>query len=416
MNIWLVTTGEPLQLQNERPHRVGILSNKLVKQNHNVIWWTTTFDHQSKNYIYDNDKEVIISEKLKMTFMHSSIGYRKNVSLNRLINHKLVADKFRRLAESKKTPDIIYCSFPTIDLSYQAVKYGIKNNIPVIIDTRDLWPDIFINPFPKFSHSLINLLLSKYIKQTKYLFKNCESITAVSEKYLNWALNYGSRKRTINDQVFPLAYEKHNNSNNDNLTNQIDAFSKIGINPSKKIAWFVGTFGRTYDLTTVIKSARILENNEVNDIQFVLTGDGEKMNEWSKLAKGLKNVVFTGWVNKPELQYLSSIADIGLMAYSKGAPQGLPNKIFEYMSAGVPILSSLQSETKELLSKNKIGLTYEPLNVDGFVEKLLYLCKDDLLREQMGTSGKELLEKEYTADIVYDRLIQHLEKQSKKNR
>ena len=77
------------------------------------------------------------------------------------------------------------------------------------------------------------------------------------------------------------------------------------------------------------------------------------MKKWSKLAIGLQNVVFTGWVNKHELKYLSDIADIGLMAYSKGAPQGLPNKIFEYMSSGIPILSSLQGETEDFLKLNK---------------------------------------------------------------
>jgi len=80
------------------------------------------------------------------------------------------------------------------------------------------------------------------------------------------------------------------------------------------------------------------------------------------------------------------------------------------------ILSSLQSETKALLSKNSIGLTYELLSVDSFTEKLLCLCKDDLLREQIGISGRELLEREYTADIVYDKLIQYLEKQVKIDR
>lgn len=67
-------------------------------------------------------------------------------------------------------------------------------------------------------------------------------------------------------------------------------------------------------------------------------------------------------------------------------------------------------------SKNGIGLTYELLSVDSFTEKLLCLCKDDLLREQIGISGRELLEREYTADIVYDKLIQYLEKQVKIDR
>ena len=133
------------------------------------------------------------------------------------------------------------------------------------------------------------------------------------------------------------------------------------------------------------------------------------MRNWKKLAKGLQNVVFTGWANKHELNYLSSIADIGLMSYSIGAPQGLPNKIFEYMSSGVPILSSLRGETKDFLELNRIGLSYEPGSVESFLKKLKTLLKDEALRSDFGKSGKTLLENQFTSEIVYNNLIKYLE-------
>ena len=55
MNIWLVMSGEPLEMFGERPHRVGILSKMLVQKGHKVTWFTTTFDHQHKKYWFNND-------------------------------------------------------------------------------------------------------------------------------------------------------------------------------------------------------------------------------------------------------------------------------------------------------------------------------------------------------------------------
>lgn len=54
MNIWLVTIGEPLPIDegNYRLLRVGILANLLVKKNHNVIWWTSTFNHIEKKTLF----------------------------------------------------------------------------------------------------------------------------------------------------------------------------------------------------------------------------------------------------------------------------------------------------------------------------------------------------------------------------
>ena len=49
-----------------------------------------------------------------------------------------MADTFNHLK-----PDIIVVSLPTIEFSYEACRYGEKNNVPVIVDVRDLWPDSF---------------------------------------------------------------------------------------------------------------------------------------------------------------------------------------------------------------------------------------------------------------------------------
>ena len=161
---------------------------------------------------------------------------------------------------------------------------------------------------------------------------------------------------------------------------------------------------------TIIQAARRLVNYR-NDIQFVFTGDGEKMNEWVNQSQGLDNVIFTGWVDKMQLAYLSSIADIGLMAYAKNAPQGLPNKIFEYLSAGIPILSSLQNETKELLEEYIVGRTYQANNIDSFINNLNVLTGNDILRNEMSARGRDIFEQKYSAKVVYEGLVDFIEEQ-----
>nr|MZG82429.1 glycosyltransferase WbuB [Photobacterium lucens] len=64
MNIWLVMSGEPLSLHGERPHRVGILSEMLVEKGHHVTWWTTTFDHQKKDFLFKETTEINVSDNL----------------------------------------------------------------------------------------------------------------------------------------------------------------------------------------------------------------------------------------------------------------------------------------------------------------------------------------------------------------
>ncbi len=404
MKIWLITSGEPIPINDQRPHRTGILSKMFAETGNQITWWSTTFDHQMKQYLYEDDAEVEINENLKIIFLHSRTKYHKNISLKRIKNHREVSVKFEKKAKKKSVPDLIFCSFPTIDLAYASVLYAKEKKVPVIIDVRDLWPDIFVNPFPDIFKPVIKLGLFKYFRKTKYIFKNACAITAVSNEYLQFGLNYACRKKTKMDKVFPIGFQTE-----PNLSKEINHndFSYLKINPKKINIWFVGTFGRTYDLSTVISVAKMLDKTNPN-INFIFTGDGEKMKKWRNESSGLDNIIFTGWVEKKELKYISEISNIGLMAYVKGAPQGLPNKIYEYMSSSLPILSSLQSETKELIEKEKIGLTYTPNNPEDLLAKLKLLVENKDLLNEMSLNSFTIFDKKFDSKKIYKNLINYL--------
>jgi len=411
LNIWLIASGEPLEYFGERPHRVGMLSRVLRDRGHDVAWWTTTFDHQHKKYFFNSTSNAKTQCGVNMVFLHSGTPYFKNISYARIKNHLEVANEFRSISNSCQVPNVIFCAYPTIDLAYEATKFAVKNNVPIVIDIRDLWPRIFLNPFPKIFHPIVSIFLFKYNNKAKYVFENCTSIIAVSEKYLNYGLYLGKRAKSKIDLVYPLAF--HRNTLDGSLELSLrDKYKKFGLDVEKTIVWFVGTFGQTYDLTTVIKAAKKMQNQ--NNVQFVFTGDGEMFKDWALLAEGSLNTLFTGWVNAENLAYLSSVADIGLLAYKKNAPQGLPNKIFEYLSAGIPILSSLEGESKFLLKEREVGLSYEAGNVDSFIQKLKEYIDDSELMNKTSRKCTALYEKSYSTQNVYGDLATYLEVVAKK--
>lgn len=404
MKIWLITSGEPIPLKKERPHRAGILAKILHRNGDKVIWWTTTFDHQKKQYLFNENTEEQSDEGYQRFYLHSKTPYHKNVSLSRIKNHKEVASSFHLEARIKEKPDVIFCSYPTIELAYEAVKYGVDYNIPVIIDVRDLWPNIFISPFHKFLRPFIKIGLLNYARKAKYVFVNSTGITGVSPKYLEFGLNYGNRKRSSKDAVFPLGYDSEGKKE---VSLQNLDYSHLNIKEDKFNIWFVGTFGRTYDLSTVITCAKNIELVHPN-VNFIFTGDGENMVKWKELAHGCSNIIFTGWVGKNELHYISTIAKVGLMAYSKGAPQGLPNKIYEYMASGLPILSSLEGETKEILKEENIGLSYKANDPIDLANKIDFLLKDTSSLISLGNNSKRVFDEKFDSAVVYKKLVKYL--------
>ncbi|MGA8026508.1 MAG: glycosyltransferase, partial [Bryobacteraceae bacterium] len=137
--------------------------------------------------------------------------------------------------------------------------------------------------------------------------------------------------------------------------------------------------------------------------------EGENRPRYEKLAGGLDNVVFTGWLNAKQIACMMRMAHIGLAAYRKSAPQGLPNKIFEYMAAGLPVLSSLSGECERFLEANACGVSYAPGSADSFIEALLPLVENEKLRKELGTNGLNSFRSRYAASVVYPQLVEYLE-------
>lgn len=405
-NIWLITIGEPLPCLGQytsRYLRTGMLAKTLALRGNTVTWWTSSFDHAHK--IHYSNPPVYIPEYNYWVVYLKGVSYSHNVSFRRLLNHYQVAKDFERLSVQEQPPNLIYCSYPTIELSLAAVYYGRQNHVPVIIDVRDLWPDIFLNILPKPLSWLGRLLIMPYYFMSKKIFKECDALTAVSENYLDWGLRRGCRIKTEKDLVFMHGYQPF--GDDVPICAEIkEHFVELGVIESRTICWFVGTFGRSYDLIPVIEAAKKLEAMGRKDIQFVFSGEGENRELWQRHATGLNNVVFTGWINTRQLTYLLSIADIGLMAYSKDAPQGLPNKIFEYLSVGIPIISCLNGETAAFISDHDCGLSYEPGNSDSFLNALDKTIKSGFNNKH---SSRKKYMQSYSSDIIYNQLSTYLE-------
>lgn len=256
MNVWLLTVGEPLPIDSlgDRPWRAGFLAELLTDRGHSVTWWTSSFDHMAKCQRVSDDSTVAVGSQLRIRLLWA-ISYRKNISFRRLMNHYQLGKKFKYLAATEPPPDIILCSFPTIEMTRQAVVYGVPRKVPVVVDVRDLWPDIFLDHVPASLRGIARLALKPLFRQTEASLRESTALTAVSDGYLDWALRYAGRPRASYDRVFPLAYERVDSCDVERIQTLI---VDNGLDTSKLICWFVGSFGRTYDLGIVIDGARAL--------------------------------------------------------------------------------------------------------------------------------------------------------------
>ncbi len=407
LKIWLVTVGEPLPREGNsaRLWRTGILARTLVDRGHDVTWWTSSVDHFTKTQVVQDSRFERVEPRLALQFLHGRL-YTRNISLARFLNHRDIAAEFTRLAARAPRPDIILCSYPTIELSDAAVSFGSRHDVPVLLDVRDLWPDEITARLPALLRPAAPLLLYPLYRAARRSLGHATGIVAISRTYQQWARKMGGRAPDESDLFVPMGYEPMSQ-----VAPAAAAEARLrglGVAPARKIVWFCGTFVGSIDLATPIETARALAADP--SLQFVFTGAGERDSEWRAAARGLDNVIFTGWADRDEIGYLARLAWVGLAAYKRGAMMSLPNKLFEYMAAGLPVVSSLAGEAAELLVGNDAGVAYSAGDAGDLGEKLVALAGDPDRRDRMARNGHSLFERSFVAHKVYTAFAEHLER------
>lgn len=401
MNIWLIQIGESLPTELGTPKlRTAILSEKLTERGYSVLWWASAFDHFKKEWVFKKYTELIVKENLKIVAL-KGLGYKKNISLSRYIDHRIIARKFKKLAPKMPKPDIIITSMPPHDLAYEAVIFSKRNNIPVLVDIRDEWPDLFLSIVPRKYKNIVKLLLFKDFKMLKKTMFMADGLIAMMDSMLDWGLRYTERPKTSRDRVFYLGSIR--NAANNKPKAKLSFLQGI---EHKFIVVFVGTFVKNNNPSILINCAeKLIDKN----IHFVMAGDGELFNQIRKKASGLSNISMPGWLNQAEISNLLQNSRVGVCLTTQ-IRDAFPNKAFTYLSAGLPVISAFQGNLKDIIEKYHIGFYYPPNDLDALVNFIKRLYEDTALHEKMSKNAYRIFDEMFDADKIYEEYAEHIEK------
>lgn len=353
MKVWLVRDLEPLPTDSGTPRlmRAGMLANALSAHGHDTTWFTSSFSHYLKAQRSNHDQRLKAGENLTIQILRGP-GYQRNVSLRRILHNRHFAAAFRRFATaSRERPDVIVADLPTTEAAATAVAFGLEAGIPTVVSICDLWPDFFADFVPSAVRPLARLAIRPLDCQVRFATRNATALVGISPHYLAWGQAKGIGRDRRNDCVFPLGYRRVSPSKPEETKARL---GRLGIPPDKHIVSFVGSWGATYDLDSVHETCRLLSRRR--DLLFVLAGDAHSQPTLSNAFRNLPNVVLPGWIDARTIASLLDRTTIGLLPYVSNAPQGLPNKVFEYMAHGAYQLSSLGGEVAKLYAETGTGL------------------------------------------------------------
>ncbi len=403
MKIWLIQTGEDIPFsRNLRKLRTAVLAEELVSRGHEVIWWAAAFSHLRKEWA-TRERSGTLESGVRLELLHGS-GYRSNLSIARIIDHRIVAREFKKRSRNLPAPDIIVCSLPPYDLAYQASKYAKQRDIPLIIDARDYWPDIFLTAIPRLLRPLARVLLMNEFRMTRFSFRSADRITAMSEDVLEWAMSYCTRKRNDGDRVFHLGFRPA-------PVSEIESPDWLRRLDGRFIVVFVGTFSPFHSPAILIKLAERLISEGREDIAIVIGGaGGDLYDEIVAGARNLPNITLTGWLEQDAISALLEKAAVGICPTSMKA-LFFPNKAFLYFSRGLPVLSAFEGEMRRVLDEQGLGGYFPYDDDEALARQVIRLCDDERQYRETRERVRKIFDERYDERIIYSDFADYIEQQ-----
>lgn len=412
LTVWVFQTGEPLHIDggNVRPLRAMNLSNVLVEAGHKVVLWSAAFNHQEKKHRSVSEKNFKISDSLEIRLIPSR-GYRENISLGRLVDHAQLAISLKyMLKQELSLPDVAFIGFPPIETAAVLTRWLSRRGVPSLLDVKDQWPKIFIEAIPSFARCLGRVVLGPYFHLARRAMKDATGISAMAGDFLDWAVAVAQRDLSELDSVFPL-------------TSKLDQISEAELNTARQ--WwdaqkvlddgtfkicYVGNHSQNVDLSPVKDAALLFQEQEV-PIEFIIAGDGVSSLKFKKMMLGLTNVCFPGYIDRPKIIALAERAHAALIPYvnSESFQLSLPNKTFDALSLGLPILSPLRGEVARLIEDHGVGMRYGTDTGKTLHDCIQSITTDTALQKRMSQSARDLYDEKFSFDMVYGGLVKHLE-------
>ncbi len=324
--------------------------------------------------------------------------YKKNVSPKRYFSEKYWSHEFKKWFKVNACNfDVVLFSDTDYNLPVDSIcdKHGIKK----IVDIRDLRPEVF--KLVVKNELLYKLLFFPMKLKVNKAYACADELIAVSREYLDRGLTANTKSKNPTVIYIGSTLDRYF----DGVKNYASEFSK-----DKNEIWvtYVGTLGESYDLFTLLDTAKRVEQLYGNRVRFKLLGQGPLYDALIdyRNKNNITNTELLGFLPYEKMAAFLSLSDITVNAIKKNASQSIINKVADYLAAGIPMLNGCACrEQRDMVNQYEIGLNYEAEDIESMFEALCRLINSPSLRKRFGNNAKSLALEKFDRRTTYPQIL-----------
>jgi glycosyltransferase involved in cell wall biosynthesis len=297
--------------------------------------------------------------------------------------------------------DLVLGTSPPIFQAVSAWMVAKLKGKPFLLEIRDLWPEFAVDMGVLKNPVLI--WLSRILE--RFLYAQTSQLLVNSPAYRDYLITKGvspEKISLISNGVDPDIFRPDNDGN---------GFRKEYDLEGKFVATYAGALGMANDIPTILSAAEKLKDRP--DIHFAIVGDGKERRTLERRSqqKGLENVTFTGPKPKSDMPGILASSDVCL-ATLMAIPMfktTYPNKVFDYMAAGRPIVLGIDGVIRDVVESAQGGIFVPPGNASSLADAVMKYFNDPELAKTMGSSARAYVVKHFNRNHQADQFIRLIE-------
>lgn len=317
---------------------------------------------------------------------------------------RLFAKRAQRVVESLR-PDLVFATSTPLTVGDPARKAAKSLGVPFVFEVRDLWPEL-----PIAMGIIRNPALKWYLRHMeRRIYRAASHCIALSPGMKEGIAETGYPAERIS--IIPNAAD-------------LELFKPERTLPREE--WlgdvsqcrfvFSGAHGEANGLDALIDAAVELKRRGEEGIQFICVGYGKlkpRLIERSKREGVDDRVLWVDPVPKKQLARLLPTFDVGLMllknipAFYRGTS---PNKFFDYIASGLPVLNNYPGWLAGMIEDNDFGKVTPPDDAMAFADACVWFRDHPEVREAMRARARAFAEREHSRDRRAGQFVEALER------
>jgi glycosyltransferase involved in cell wall biosynthesis len=356
--------------------RIYEFSKEWVKQGHEVTIVTSIYSKSDLKVSKFIETQII--EGIKVKVLNIKIDNKQPITkrIFSFILYSIISTWYALTLKS----DVAIASSGPITVGIPGLISKIFTKKKLVYEVRDLWPEVPI-ALGIIQNTLIKKIAFYFEKK---LYANASLVVGLSPGIRDHIKDNFNHKNVIsvtNSANLNLFGEKKYLPNN-NLLNKNDFY---GI--------YTGNIGKINNSFWLVNAARNLKKKNIKNIKIVLIGDGQLKSEITSIIKKekLSNLIHFDLMPKERLVPFIQNANVSFVPLSPNPilDTSSPNKFFESLAAGVPVIQTTKGWIKDYIEINNVGFNLDGGNSESLSELLIKLKNNPEILDEMKQNSKK---------------------------